>query len=124
VLVETILGVLVISIITSTALGLFSTLLTNFHVHDLITKVNMCITTKSGDYLDFEYQEKDSKIHVIGPIKKKAKVLAKALIKMKQNYNCEFKNEKGEDINLGESVNEDVTGYLWINFETSNPSSV
>lgn len=77
----------------------------------------MCITTKSGDYLDFEYQEKDSKIHVIGPIKKKAKVLVNALNKMKKNYDCQFKNEEGEEINLTNLVNEEVTGYLWINFE-------
>ena len=54
---------------------------------------------------------------MIGPIKKKAKVLVNALNKMKKNYDCQFKNEEGEEINLTNLVNEEVTGYLWINFE-------
>lgn len=116
-LVETILAILIVSVITSTALGLFSNLLFNFHVHNLTNKINMCIATKSSDYLDFDYKEEDEQTNILGPITNKAQIIAKALQKIQENYNCEFKDKNGEKLSLSQFGNKNITGYFWVGIE-------
>ena len=122
VLVETVLAILVVSVITSAGLSLFSSILFNLEVQKLATDLQMCEISESAEHLGFNYEQEnegDEVIKKMGPISANADVIDKTIKRMKQKYNdCKFIVEDKE-VNLGEYKNKKITGYFCIGTKKS-----
>ena len=112
-LVETVLAILVISIITSSALVLFSTLIVNINVQNWVRNIEMCEICKTGDHLGFEYREEsrgEDLVKIIGPISENADILFKALKKIQEKYSdCKFM-VNAQEVDLSTLQHKKVTG--------------
>ena len=126
-LVETVLAILVVSVITSAALSLFSSVLLNLNVQKLATEVQMCEISQSGDHLGFSYTEEEDSgrlVKKIGPISESAEIVAKALRKIQEKYSdCKFTNTDNQEIDFSVHGKNKITGYFYIGPKISSKAS-